>query len=78
MRQKSTEREGRHMLLCGESRIQSHIAPGGYGGLMHRLELARSAQPQVVEVARGWSDTRERVAVPSHAVNAFCSDRNQK
>ena len=58
--------------------INLDIAPVGYGGRMHRLELARSAQPHVVEVARGWSDARERIAVPSHAVNAFCSDRNQK
>jgi hypothetical protein len=31
-----------------------------------------------VEVLRGWSDARERFAVPSQALIAFCPDRNQK
>jgi len=73
----STEREGSHRLLCRESEFNLDIGLVGHGRRMHRLELARSAQPRVTEVPRGWSDARERFAVPSLALIAFCPDRNQ-
>ena len=74
----STEREGSHSLLCRESEFNLDIGRVGYGRRMHRLKLARSAQPQVMEVLWGWSDARERSAAPSQALIAFHPDRDQK
>jgi hypothetical protein len=49
----STEREGSHSLSCRDSEFNLDFGRVGYGRRMHRLELARSAEPQVVEVLRG-------------------------
>jgi hypothetical protein len=77
-RRMSAEGEGGHNLLGREAEFDRDIGRVGYDCRVHWPELARSTQPPVMELLRGWSDARERFAVPSQALVAFGLDRNQK
>jgi hypothetical protein len=73
----SAEREGGHNLLCREAEFDRDIRRVGHDRSVHRLELARSTQPQIIVVPGGWSDPRERLPVPQ-APFAFRLDGNHK
>jgi hypothetical protein len=77
-RRMSTERKGGYSLLCREAKFDRDIGRVvDIDRRVHRLELARSAQPQIMVVLRGWSDPHERFPMPSQALFAFRLEGNQ-
>ena len=74
----ATEREGSHSVLCREPEFNLDIGHAVHGRSVDRLEVAGSAQPQIMEMLRGWSDACERCPVASQALIAFCLDGSQK
>jgi hypothetical protein len=71
-------REGGHNLLCCHAELDRDIGRVGHDRRVHRLELARSTQPQIMVVRRGWSDPHEGFLVPSQALVAFRLEGNQQ